>query len=1857
MQTIQETIKQLHCSLQDYIEATYHISASSLIAQRQELLARDGVIFRIPYLESTPKYVAGQNFAKMDGLPKAANELFARLSKPEGKLPRLIYDPPYRHQSESIHYNLIDGKNLVIMTGTGSGKTESFLLPILGKFAHEAQAKPAVFASRPAMRALIMYPMNALVNDQLGRLRALLGDQRLVEMFMTWSGRPPRFARYTSRTPYAGVRTTQKDSVRLMSFDSFYIDVLRRTRSDDPDEQAEAQQLLDALKDKGKWPAKPDLEAWFGAKGTNWKDRKTDQFIRAVTLPDDSELLTRHEVQNAPPDLLITNYSMLEYMLMRPIERAIFDRTKDWLAQNKDETFLVVLDEAHLYRGAAGAEVGLLLRRLRDRLDIPPERFRVICATASFKDHKYAPTFGAQLSGLPPETFVPIKGTLDLKDNAAPGSAEDAETLADLKLSQFYEAETDKEKLAAIQPLLDYRKVTGETKPEVALHQALDAFAPMGALVNATMEEACPIGELGPLIFPDVAANRADAAVTVLMALGSVARPDTKMPGLLPCRIHNFFRGLPGLWVCMDPNCSEIAEEQSDGICGKMYSQPKDQCGCGARVLELYTCRNCGTAYARAYTDDVDTPRALWAEPGRRLRMATGETSPLLPLDLLLEEPAHEDEAEPADYDLETGQLDPAEVGPRMRTVYIRHERLKDAADEDDETNTSFETRGEFKPCVVCGKTARFGRTYVQDHQTKGDQPFQALIARQIQIQPPGLQEATRFAPLRGRKVLAFSDSRQVAARLAPNLQMYSERDSLRPLIISGFKWLKEQDAIRQFLNLDDLYFGVLLASKRLNVRLRPEMRGHENFEAQEIVEEALTHSDLSDPATLMSLLLEIRAHHPPESLLSSMLTTLTDRFWGMEVLALATLMEADRHTDKILRLPPIPGIAETDQDKLALARFWLSCWNNNGFRLAQMPGNWVNRSKSEGFRVRPRNPRTKFDAINSVIADKANRKLFWDGWSPELLKWFTQPVESGHRCLNGTDLSLRFGGDWVHCSRCKSVHRPIPCVNHCLNCESDEINPLDPDTDRVFLARKGFYRKPVTEALSDPPRPPMALIAAEHTAQLNAPQNEDVFSKAEENELLFQDIELVSSRLSSRSTAIDILSSTTTMEVGIDLGALSGVALRNMPPGRANYQQRAGRAGRRGNAVATVVAFGSADSHDEHYFSEPDDMIRGDVVDPKLTLDNPEIVRRHIRAFLLQNYHQDRLPDIDPSQPHDLFSVLGSVAAFRRPDSPLNRDDFASWLAENEGALIKRVAAWIPSELSASDRSGLLENMIADCLEAVDDAIAPRPDEVEEASEADAADSDDEAAEVEVAAEEGEERPQQASNSDKMLDRLLYCGKLPRYAFPTDVATFHVFDQDRSSKYRQIMRFAPSQGLPIALTQYAPGKQVWISGKCYTSGAIYSVMGEDRYHAWESKRLYMECSECGFARTFEIHEANRGETRDCQACGGEETFGPARYWMRPPGFAHPIDIEAETSPDDVPETSYATRAKLSMGTPNEDAGWIQANDRIRGLRSRQHLLVSNTGPEKEGYTYCTKCGRIEAAVTSPPTLAAPHRKPFPDDDDKRTCEGFNPSRHLVLGTDFITDIALFSLRVAAPLKLKPGHDSTAVALRTVSEALAKAACQLLEIEPGELMAEYRPALTPAGSSGLEAEIFLYDILPGGAGFASQFAGRGLELFERALHLMGMCPEDCDASCYRCLRSFKNKFEHGFLDRHVGVELLEYLLRGQQPDFNKQRLNASSALLYNDLLRRNEGHIKLQTGAEISFGGGKTVKVPILAEHKGKKFVVALSGPLTSGHPADPLIGELRDSGSEYTVIVENELVVRGNLPNATRNVYQQLGG
>ena len=181
-------------------------------------------------------------------------------------------------------------------------------MPILGELALEASRSPST-ARMPGIRALLLYPLNALVSDQLGRVRKLLGDTRVAQQLSQGGGRPVRFGMYTSRTPYPGPRDSDRDA-RYMNpiFTGFYLEK-------DNGNWREKERNRRQLAPRGRWPSK-DLVHFFGMPRQRWNNR-------LKTQPADTELMTRDEMQLQCPDLLITNYSMLEYMMLRPIERLV----------------------------------------------------------------------------------------------------------------------------------------------------------------------------------------------------------------------------------------------------------------------------------------------------------------------------------------------------------------------------------------------------------------------------------------------------------------------------------------------------------------------------------------------------------------------------------------------------------------------------------------------------------------------------------------------------------------------------------------------------------------------------------------------------------------------------------------------------------------------------------------------------------------------------------------------------------------------------------------------------------------------------------------------------------------------------------------------------------------------------------------------------------------------------------------------------------------------------------------------------------------------------------------------------------------------------------------------------------------------------------------------------------------------------------------------------------------------------------------------------------------------------------------------------------------------------------------------
>jgi len=1806
--------QELLSTLTGYIEATYHISDPHLLFQRSLALQEPGVIHQVPFLESTPRYQPGVRFEAIAGLHPAALVALTTLAARNAHGKSVLFNPPYLHQAQAIGYAAVEKKNLVIMTGTGSGKTESFLMPVLASLAEEAQDQPAQFA-QPAVRTMVLYPMNALVNDQLSRLRAMFGDPRIVELFKSWAGRPPRFARYTSRTPYAGIRTTEGDKRSLKAFGDFYVKFAEEAALGD----AEAAALVQELRSRGKWPAKPDIGAWYGKPSTRWQDT-AGNFKRAITQPDDAEQVTRHEVQVAPPDILVTNYSMLEYMLMRPVEREIFEKTSVWLKASPSNCFTLILDEAHLYRGAAGTEVALLVRRLRDRLGITNDQFQVICSTASFSNAESAGAFAAQLTDTALDDVRAVEGKLAYRLEARVGTAAEAELLAAMDLEQFHGGD-EQQRRAVVEPLLRLLGITGQEPVAALLFRALSSFGPFGQMVNLTMGKAQPTAELPTLLFNTDDANLAGAATLAMSTLASFAKSDDDAASLLPARVHSFFRGLRGLWICMDPACCNA----SGAVAGRLYTQPRERCeSCNAVVLELYTCRYCGTAYARGYSPDPANPNMIWSEAGARLRFEQESAEPLAAVDLMLSKPLLEGATE-ARFDLVTGEVDHMHPTARTRKVYLAPSLSHARPREEEDDAPAAQIPGRFLKCGACGESSHLAVSPVQDHETKGDQPLQNLVSRQLQLQLPS-KEATMLAPLRGRKVLIFSDSRQVAARLAPVLQSLASKDAVRASLAAGWQQVAIQ-ASRP--SLQHLFAATLVGAHMLGVRLRPAREENRPFDIYEKVGQRVRDGEHKSAAGMATILNDVGETEPPEALFAAIIEAIQHGLTGLEALAVGSLGPRVDRTAELANLPDLPGAATTPLQKRDLCVAWLREWRKYGFHLPGMPANWTLSGVESDIKVRPRG--AAFDSFVKKLPDSA-RKKFKSDWLPWLTKNLCEPMGKQFR-LKGAQLAIDLGGEWLRCEVCKVPQRPCSAIQHCLKCKNATLVSFNPESDEYFQRRKGFYRRPVIAALEGRIEDiPLALIAAEHTAQLNAAQHEDIFSKGERNELLFQDVNVPSDDDSGLPLpAVDVLSSTTTMEVGIDIGQLSGVALRNMPPSRANYQQRAGRAGRRANALASVIAFSGSDTHDEHFFTRPAEMISGPVIDPRLSMDNPEIAERHLRAFLLQAYLQSKQLVTNAQ----LFSVLGTVGEFLSAGSPLNIHDLESFLTGNLAVLRERAERILPMQIEAEKRKRMLEGMIGTLLNALRTALV----DVDETSPA-AGWIPDFGPNAELPVEPEEEQPiQGASSSQMLLDRLLYKGVLPRYAFPTDVATFHVFDVGGSTSFRARLKYSPSQGMTAALSQYAPGKELWIDNKMYRSGAIYSPMRADRTNAWQARMLYAECRRCGYSERWPIGgDVELKQTLDCLACKGDNTLGPVRYWFRPPGFAHRQDVEPGVRPDAIIPPSYATRAKLTLRS-EEAEGWEAVNERVRIFPARDQLLVSNLGPAHDGFEYCVRCGFIESSHAPSGVMAGNHMKPYPDPKDQR-CPGF-VSHHVVLGTDFYSDVALLSVSFRHQIRLPPGGSVTVVALRTLAESLARAATEsVLEIESGEIVAEYRPALTEAGVRGEEAEIFLYDTLPGGAGYSREVAKDAEMLLQAALERMGDCEGNCDSSCYRCLRTFRNRPDHPQIDRHVGHALLSYLITGELPPFNAERMRSAQDLLRCDLQRsldgwtftKDEGHAILATCANAS-------------------------ARIRVGHPLSIPDGhEIRNADDEEAELVLNELLIRRNLPQASRRVREYLG-
>ena len=1648
--------QKLRNELIQYLKSQYLGNTEILLKACAGQMEEPGNLWAPPYIESSPAYESQENGIAAADIPSNIKELLLDMSKAGLG----VFQTPFRHQVEALEA-ACHGKDLFVSTGTGSGKTECFMWPLVARLAAEA-AESKGWEQR-AVRVIVMYPMNALVADQIGRLRRMLGDpeDRFIRAFRKAAGaevRRPQFGMYTGRTPYAGPEP-KKDYDKALA-DSL-IHLLPNGEDDSYYEQ---------LLKSGKIPAKKNLREFIN-------------HIKAgehTTSDEDAEMITRFEMQQRCPDILITNYSMMEYMMIRHREDSIWNSTQKHFEDHPEEKLLFIIDEAHMYRGSAGGEVALQIRRLMSRLGIGRDRIQFILTTASMphesaEDDKAVRQFAGDLTGtLHPEQFVYLYGHKG-KRNGKESLELPCEKLAGVDIDRL-----DADEQIRLDELnLFAQKVLG-TEPFSSNEQAsewlfdhLADYVPFQQLMEACRGNAVAMDELAAKLFPNE--EKALQALDAMLTIAPMAH-DKNGNVLFPARMHMLFRGFTGVYACMNPNC-EKANESNGLKLGEVFLNDRQLIcpHCRSRVYELHTDRRCGALFLHGFVSDVHGRQFLWQNRG-----AFFDADKMKELHFYL--PMAGDELP----QYKRGNAKQLRCWLDIRSGFVSFNDAEAGEDGCRELWYSIPAKPRkdnpdlftFGVCPKC--KSPFSHTAITDFSTKGNEPFYNVIQSQFQVQPAVNKKAkNNRLPNEGRKVLLFSDSRQKAARLARDMTISSDNMAIRKLFMIALEELTQakgetgEDPV-----LEEIYSYIVKAAELQNLDLfsgesrklfhearekyRRSVRLDQNRRRRGIRRQPLNDA----PQEMMEHLLR---------LFCAPYNTLTDNGLCYCEPENDTMYEA-------LDLLEEKGISVSEQefrevfsavtrkllvDHVALYHIVPEAWREN---VSPKYG-------SEDYGV------ADFDSLPETVAkvlcceDNSSKQHAW----MDAVKQFMSAGNDNNRrfFLNPDRLKIVYDPDhqWYRCPRCAKLS-PFMLKNHCQVCGSDAIRPA------ADFQKEAFWREGVLRAMKG--EPIHVIDTEEHTAQLgHKDQRDNVWAQTEQYEMRFQDI------VKDEEKPIDVLSCTTTMEVGIDIGSLVAVGLRNMPPMRENYQQRAGRAGRRGASLSTIVTFAEGGPHDSYYFDNPVPMFRGEPRRPWIDIHSAKLIERHLYLIILNQTARELGYDLD---------TLGTVNFFGQDQKAIQDIIYGISLAQERkefdgqyAGLFERVKDHLLEDLSALRRK-----------------VEDHPEMYRDDSE--------------------------RETGKSMLDSLYEEGLIPTYSFPKDVVSTYI--EDENGKILQQV----DRGLDMAISEYAPGRSIVVDKKTYLIGGFYIHQGrnynfkqtEDYLRDPHYTKELKQCSRCGwFGYSSEV------QNDKCPFCGSP-SLQPLQPMVRPWGFS-PKDNRPEAA--NVPEDYSATDTPLYSTLPDESGmedikGYLSVR---KAVRQDQRIILLNRGRDNKGFTICRKCG----AVVPGDDASHLRGRKRPGNVYKGLCNHFD-TMNIILGYDFLTDMLVLTFRLPKDQIETETEDSKYWIDRagiTLAEALRKASAIKMDIEYDEIQAGYR---IRDNENDACVDVYLYDSLSSGAGYSTQMGSLAEELLDKAREILEGCT--CENACHKCLKHYRNQFVQSRLDRFAALELLEYGKTNKTPE-------------------------------------------------------------------------------------------------------------
>lgn len=936
--------------------------------------------------------------------------------------------------------------------------------------------------------------------------------------------------------------------------------------------------------------------------------------------------------------------------------------------------------------------------------------------------------------------------------------------------------------------------------------------------------------------------------------------------------------------------------------------------------------------------------------------------------------------------------------------------------------------------------------------------------------------------PNRGRKALVFSDGRQEAATLAGNLTYLHTRDVFRQFLLMVLdKHASKGD--RQDLPVPELREQVMESAIRRGVD--PTFGEVESFWST-YAASAYEAKKAATPILDAYLRREI-----------------ADREVGVETLGFARWVLDFEGEDVTSIIPPLEPFDSRETVALLYAVLRILAAENVILPSSRDPQDWPRELVETWSRQIVARSSTGDNAVFTWGAERNNRltrylkavvraaelpegsleSLMEELWERYLLGSEALLPVAGNRSGWGipiTRLAIApMPGRVFVCSTCGYLSAEtvrgvcVRCQGSCDCISSEEVSARD----------QNYYRTLARLALTDEAYPdPFPLRALEHTAQISP-------AKAAMRERHFQDKFVPSGpeHEDAKEHRVDVLSVTTTMEMGIDIGDLTTVGLNGTPPTVASYQQRAGRAGRRSDGTAAVVTFTRDRSHDQYYYSRVADIVTGQVRVPEVHLGNPVIAQRHLNSLVLHRYFsRERI-----TEDVNLFGAFGPVGSFKK-DARSGLRGLAKELEEG-GKFREDVEA-------AGHRAlGGWENEVGGWLDELPTLMS--------------------------------ERLKGIGDEEDLLTALITKGILPRYAFPVDLVALWTREPSRYNRGEEVQR-----DLQIALSEYAPDAEIVIDGWRHRSVGLYTPYESDpRY---EPDTWFYECPDCHHVQVAE-RRSDEPNWTGCPMCGGPITGQGKRQpvpAIRPQGFRTDWTAKATKYRGGVRRRAgFATAAQLSAGgTASQGQQFFSGRLWIH-CRTGDLYTVNHGSDPTPGFWICPRCGR---------SLDRPTREHKRPAHPAVQCGG-RPQRRSSLLHRFQSDVAILGVDLPETLGADPTRPSGRAAWLSLGAALQRAAATYLQIEAAELDVGMRPWIHHSGR--LLGEVFLYDTLPNGAGYADEVATNIEAILKEAYELSAQCPGRCETACYSCLLDYGNQQQHGLLDRGLARSLLSYVLDGSEP--------------------------------------------------------------------------------------------------------------